>query len=494
MQFLSLSSLTYLLFPRNSPPLVDDGGKGLDEDDNLHHINPAYEYQTIDHIMLDSTHHSTSNGKNSIKKPLPRPPTDIADEDDHRYSTYIDTTSEKMNSDLPMNHGSGGNENDRDSGCDESGIGIDEYHRYPHRGSNIGTGLDDFADIEHYGTSDYTAKSVDGQSDNEVYQEIPYDLETQEKQRSTDFGSDKMKVCDISNELLKVGCSDDPRRSSSNSDAIVASLIENDLYIPMKQESDGHIYDDTSVGMGIGDGAHNVAGGERSEEKWRKVSDAVEDDIYDDTASMDDTFYHIVTRNESDDKNVDEQIQTNPTHSNNSNPEEKWSKNSDAVDDQLYDDTAPLDDTFYHIVTRNERDNEDVNEQIQTNPIQPDNRNPANQIHEKSDAVVIPGKNDRVVWGNETANDDSLNENAESEPGDDEDVDDPDYQIVDRNENDDEISEDIHTNELAVDDAIDAGIMSTVMVDNELYRPLSIVGDSGNLEEENQTFQNDTVI
>lgn len=466
----------------------------MDEDDNLHHINPAYEYQTIDHIMLDSTHHSTSNGKNSIKKPLPRPPTDIADEDDHRYSTYIDTTSEKMNSDLPMNHGSGGNENDRDSGCDESGIGIDEYHRYPHRGSNIGTGLDDFADIEHYGTSDYTAKSVDGQSDNEVYQEIPYDLETQEKQRSTDFGSDKMKVCDISNELLKVGCSDDPRRSSSNSDAIVASLIENDLYIPMKQESDGHIYDDTSVGMGIGDGAHNVAGGERSEEKWRKVSDAVEDDIYDDTASMDDTFYHIVTRNESDDKNVDEQIQTNPTHSNNSNPEEKWSKNSDAVDDQLYDDTAPLDDTFYHIVTRNERDNEDVNEQIQTNPIQPDNRNPANQIHEKSDAVVIPGKNDRVVWGNETANDDSLNENAESEPGDDEDVDDPDYQIVDRNENDDEISEDIHTNELAVDDAIDAGIMSTVMVDNELYRPLSIVGDSGNLEEENQTFQNDTVI
>ncbi|XP_030839466.1 uncharacterized protein LOC756419 [Strongylocentrotus purpuratus] len=485
---------------RNSPPLVDDGGKDLGEDDNLHHINPAYEYQTIDHIVLNSTHHSPSNGENSIKKPLPRPPTDIGEEDDHRYSTYIDTTSEKMSSDLPMYHGSGGNENDRDSGCDESGIGIDEYHRYPHRGSNIGTGLDDLADIEYYGTSDFTAKSVDGQSDNEVYQEIPYDLETQEKQRSTDFGSDKMKVCDLSNELLKVGCSDDPRRSSSNSDAIAASLIENDLYIPMKQESDGHIYDDTSVGMGSGDGAYNVAGGDRSEEKWRKAPDAVEDQLYDDTAPLDETFYHIVTRNESDDEDVNEQIKTNPTQPDNRSSEEKWRKVSDAVDDELYDDIAPLDDTFYHVVTRNENDDENVNEQIQTNPIQPDNHNPANQIHGKSDAVEIPGNNDRVVWRNETVNDmdndcdDASNEHAELEPVDDEAVDDPEYQIVDRNEIDDEIGEDIDTHGLDVDDAIDAGIMSTVMVDNELYRPLCIVEDSGNLEEENQTFQNDTVI
>ncbi|XP_063968627.1 uncharacterized protein LOC129279967 [Lytechinus pictus] len=477
-----LASVLFLLIlwqvrrTRNSPPLVDE--KDFDKDENLNHSNPAYEYQTIDHIVLNSTHQSRSNGDDSIKKPLPRPPTDIIDDDDdHRYSTYIETMSRDAKPDFALYQGDGDVEKDHGGVYDDIGIGQNEYHQHPHSGSNIAAGLNGFDDLNH------AAKSTDAHGDNEVYQEIPYDLDTTEPRRLADVGADKTEGSDIS-KTLQSDCVDDE------------SLIKNDLYIPMEDE---HVYDETRADTCIRDGA-NVGGRNEMEDKMRKNSDGAGDELYDDTAPLSENFYHIVMRNESDVECLDEQIPTKTTQSDYGRQSSTNNGNSNADeihDDGIANEYAELEylgddvgmefDPEYQIVDRNESDAEndydDERRSVGVNGLGDDDANGRPVI----DTVMVDNELYRP-----------LNSNVETSEHPHEKRD-PEYHIVDRNEsvveNDcDDEGLSVGLNGLDDDDANCHDTVGTAMVDNELYRPLTIIETSGNPDENSQTFQNDSII
>ena len=469
MQFIALlfiSLISALFQRRDQPRLVETDNRRPDDENIYHHINPAYEFQDIDHIQFnvkDSTDQSARRATIEQEERRFSKLSEVAiDPNDHRYSSYIETVGDKEGR-ARQSCQAGDDINDRDSGCDESGIGSEEYHFIPHRESTctIDNGLDQCPDIEHYGCSIDESITVNSQDD--VYQEIPYDQEETgprlppaSKARGIEDSSNALAI-DTTN--MTNGSTNVERECGQEPMFDADEMVDNELYIPFEegQLKDSEIDEGSCMGKRDTDcrscEIRDNSDAQDAHEEERLGNNDIgspdngvptNDSIYDDTAPSRESLYVVLEPDESGDDNGTSQ-DIEPT----SNAYSRSCLSDDGrngSEDDLYDDT----------VTETKSDRE------------------LGRVEKTSlDLIsdIAASVQHTTKTKEDTSNHDVVDE-TDNEPV---------YHAVYKNESDDEeccengVSEirdnAKHNNIDKVNDT--TGDLS--MIDNELYRPLSVV-------------------